>query len=155
MNLGWRLSFAIGAVLGLIILFLRRSIPESPRWLMIHGRPEEAERIVDDIEAQVERNVGGDSLEEPEGSITIRQRDRTSPVEVAQRTLSGGVFCFPLRSAASRMDCAGMGAGWWREIEHANSSSPRGNWVWKSNPTRRVSPLSTGATAGSDLRGWI
>jgi MFS family permease len=83
-NLGWRLSFAIGAVLGLIILFLRRSIPESPRWLMIHGRPEEAERIVDDIEAQVERNVGGDSLEEPEGSITIRQRDRTSLVEVAR-----------------------------------------------------------------------
>ena len=71
-------------MLGLIILFLRRSIPGSPRWLMIHGRPEEAERIVDDIEAQVERNVGGDSLEEPEGSITIRQRDRTSLVEVAR-----------------------------------------------------------------------
>jgi len=52
--------------------------------LLIHGRPEEAERIVDDIEAQVERDVGGDSLEEPEGSITIRQRDRTSLVEVAR-----------------------------------------------------------------------
>jgi MFS family permease len=83
-NLGWRLSFAIGAVLGLIILFLRRAIPESPRWLMIHGRPEEAERIVDDIEAQVGREVGSDSLDEPEGSITIRQRDRTSLVEVAR-----------------------------------------------------------------------
>src|ERR1041384_4096304 len=44
-SLGWRFAFAIGAILGLIIIFFRRWIPESPRWLMIHGRNEEAERI--------------------------------------------------------------------------------------------------------------
>src|SRR3954469_6269823 len=52
-NSGWRLAFFIGPVLGLAIIFLRRSIPESPRWLMTHGREDEAERTVDDIEARV------------------------------------------------------------------------------------------------------
>ena len=41
-------------MLGLIIIYLRRHIPESPRWLMTHGREEEAERTVDEIEAQVQ-----------------------------------------------------------------------------------------------------
>jgi MFS family permease len=54
LNWGWRIGFFIGPVLGLIIIFLRRTIPESPRWLMTHGRNDEAERTVDDIEARVE-----------------------------------------------------------------------------------------------------
>jgi MFS family permease len=53
-NLGWRLAFFIGPVLGLIIIFLRRHIPESPRWLMTHGHAKEAEKTVDDIEARIE-----------------------------------------------------------------------------------------------------
>jgi MFS family permease len=49
----WRLSFGIGAVIGTAILFLRRHVPESPRWLMVHGDPEDAEKIVADVEALV------------------------------------------------------------------------------------------------------
>jgi MFS family permease len=49
-DLGWRVAFFIGAVLGLIILFMRMWIPESPRWLMTHGREKEAEAVVADIE---------------------------------------------------------------------------------------------------------
>src|SRR5947209_120310 len=48
--LGWRFAFAIGAMLGLIVIFFRRWLPESPRWLMIHGRNAEAEKIVDEVE---------------------------------------------------------------------------------------------------------
>jgi MFS family permease len=54
-DLGWRIGFFIGPVAGLIIIYLRRHIPESPRWLMTHGRTDEADKIVDEIEARVER----------------------------------------------------------------------------------------------------
>jgi MFS family permease len=54
---GWRIGFFIGPVLGLIIIFIRRTIPESPRWLMTHGRNDEAESTVDDIEERI-RNTG-------------------------------------------------------------------------------------------------
>jgi MFS family permease len=83
LNLGWRLAFAIGATLGLGILFLRRTLPESPRWLFIHGREEEAERIVDRIEAQV-RDSTGQELAEPDESITVRQRRRIPWRDIAR-----------------------------------------------------------------------
>ncbi|MET3891086.1 MFS family permease [Bosea sp. OAE506] len=51
-EIGWRLAFFIGAALGLIILVLRQWIPESPRWLIGHGRTQEAEAIVAAIEAR-------------------------------------------------------------------------------------------------------
>ncbi len=72
-NIGWRLCFALGVVLGLVILLVRRNVPESPRWLFIHGRGQEAEDLVDGIEERVERETGTD-LPEPGQSITIRQR---------------------------------------------------------------------------------
>jgi len=51
--LGWRFAFGIGAALGLVVIFFRRWIPESPRWLMIHGRNSEAEEIVAKVERQI------------------------------------------------------------------------------------------------------
>src|SRR5437763_4777812 len=51
--LGWRLAFGIGATLGLIIIVFRQWIPESPRWLLIHGRAAQAERILDEVERTV------------------------------------------------------------------------------------------------------
>jgi len=53
-DVGWRVAFGIGAVLGLVILYLRRFLPESPRWLMTHGRIDEAHQVLDEIE----RNMG-------------------------------------------------------------------------------------------------
>lgn len=57
-DLGWRLAFIIGGILALIVIYIRRYIPESPRWLMTHGKPEEALAIVEAIEARVERDTG-------------------------------------------------------------------------------------------------
>ena len=53
-NVGWRIAFFIGPVLGLGIIFLRRHIPESPRWMLTHGHAEEAERVVSGIERDIE-----------------------------------------------------------------------------------------------------
>ncbi len=57
-SLGWRLAFGLGAVLAVMVLFLRKSLPESPRWLLTHGRPDEAETIVARIEDEVRRETG-------------------------------------------------------------------------------------------------
>jgi MFS family permease len=51
--LGWRVAFGLGAILGLVVIFFRRWVPESPRWLMIHGREGEAEAVVDEVERKV------------------------------------------------------------------------------------------------------
>jgi MFS family permease len=51
-DVGWRLAFFIGSALGLVILFLRTWIPESPRWLVIHGKEAEAEKIIEEIETR-------------------------------------------------------------------------------------------------------
>ncbi|HET7335475.1 MAG TPA: MFS transporter [Rhizomicrobium sp.] len=56
--LGWRLAFIIGGMLAIIVVFLRQFVPESPRWLMIHGRNAEAEKIIGEIEARVVADTG-------------------------------------------------------------------------------------------------
>jgi MFS family permease len=71
--LNWRVCFALGFVLGLAILIVRRHVPESPRWLFIHGREQEAEEVTQDIERQVVESTGA-KLDDPEDTITIRQR---------------------------------------------------------------------------------
>ena len=72
-NVGWRLGFGIGGVLGLSILLLRRFVPESPRWLVTHCRAEEAEQTVRDIEKDVTASSGA-NLPPAEGSLTVHPR---------------------------------------------------------------------------------
>jgi MFS family permease len=82
-DVGWRLAFAIGAILGLGILLIRRTLPESPRWLFIHGHEDEAERIVDQIEARVRCETGVE-LPPPDAEITVRQRESIPFRELAR-----------------------------------------------------------------------
>jgi len=57
-DVGWRIGFGAGAIIGLGILYLRRFIPESPRWLITHGQREAAEKTMEQIEAAVARESG-------------------------------------------------------------------------------------------------
>src|SRR4051812_19042576 len=74
-ELGWRFAFGIGAALGLIILLLRRFVPESPRWLILHGQRDDAEHIMRDIETQVEAHSG--ALPPAVGALKLRVRHKT------------------------------------------------------------------------------
>jgi MFS family permease len=67
---GWRAAFGIGAAIGLVILFLRRWIPESPRWLILHDRLPEAEAVIAGIEERV-REASGAPLPPPHGRVRL------------------------------------------------------------------------------------
>ena len=85
-NVGWRVAFGIGAVLGGGVLILRLFVPESPRWLMLRGKEQDADKIVSDIEARVAEKKG--KLPDPEGEkLKIAVRDHTPWSEIFKNML--------------------------------------------------------------------
>ncbi len=86
-DLGWRFAFLIGACLGLIILLMRFWLPESPRWLMIHGRAADAERVVLGIEAEFRAH--GHSLPSAAMPVIRLRARRFTPLREVARTLFG------------------------------------------------------------------
>jgi MFS family permease len=90
---GWRLAFALGAILAVGILVVRRHVPESPRWLFIHGREDEGEEIVRGIERRVGDDIG-DLPEVDDDPITIRQRTTISIPTIARTVFT----LYPRRS---------------------------------------------------------
>jgi MFS family permease len=83
-DVGWRLAFGLGALLGFTILLVRRNVPESPRWMFIHGRAKDAEALVDDIERQVKESTGETELREPRKAIKVREQERVGFITIAK-----------------------------------------------------------------------
>src|SRR5213079_3078284 len=84
-DIGWRVAFFMGSVLGLVIFIMRFWIPESPRWLVIHGRPAEAQLIIAGIEERFRRRgvrLGEESL--PRIRLATR---RFTPLREVAKTL--------------------------------------------------------------------
>ena len=69
---GWRLAFIVGGGIGLVVLFLRRFIPESPRWLMTHGRPEEAADVLSKLEVRIAQETGQPLPPVPKDRLRLR-----------------------------------------------------------------------------------
>ena len=72
-ELGWRVAFVIGGIIGVVVLVVRRFIPESPRWLMTHGEPEQADRVVRGIEDRVRHETGADLPPPTDPPIRLRR----------------------------------------------------------------------------------
>jgi MFS family permease len=81
-DVGWRIAFGLAAFMGLAILLVRRNVPESPRWLFLHGYDAEAERVTADIERQVVADTGQE-LMEPRRTIRVKQRPPMGIGEIA------------------------------------------------------------------------
>jgi MFS family permease len=93
-DLGWRFAYLTGACLGLVVFVMRIWIPESPRWLVIHGHPDQADAIMRDIERSVAGHVqdrpaaasGEDSPPRAWPKLRLRMRDHTPLSEVVLMT---------------------------------------------------------------------
>jgi MFS family permease len=76
-QIGWRVGFGAGAIVGIVILYLRRFIPESPRWLMTHGQLDTAEKSLREIEKMVAQEAG-EPLDPPPQDHAIKVQERHS-----------------------------------------------------------------------------
>ena len=90
----WRVAFLFGPALGFVVLFVRKNLPESPRWLLMHGREEEAEEAVARIERLAEKSTGSLKDVDDAKAIEITPAEDTGYVALA-RTL---FVTYPRRS---------------------------------------------------------
>jgi MFS family permease len=105
LDVGWRIAFALAAVMGLAILLVRRNVPESPRWLFLHGHDAEAERVTRNIEQQVTRATGQELIPPRSASSSARRwasaRSRASCSGCIRSARSSACRCSPARRSST------------------------------------------------------
>lgn len=99
--LGWRCMFALAAVPGLLCYLVQRAVPESPRWLVEHGRPVEAESVMAEIEAKVERGLGRPLPPVPSGPEAVADIDAEAGTDTATDAGAGPAVANPGAGAAA------------------------------------------------------
>jgi MFS family permease len=73
---GWRVAYVVGPVLALVIIYVRRNLPESPRWQVMHGREKEAEATIAEIEGDVAKTKGSLPAVDPSRELEIRPTEQ-------------------------------------------------------------------------------
>ena len=101
---GWRWMFVIVGVGALIVWYLRKRMPESPRWLEANGRNDEAERVISEIEAEVERSTGrklpaAANILEPSSVNAVGRLSDLFSRDMIARTITGSVILIALNTA--------------------------------------------------------
>src|SRR5690606_23776044 len=133
------------------VMLVRRHVPESPRWLFIHGKEAEAERIVDRIEAEVRRETQRE-LPEPGEAVTVRQRD-----VIPFREIAGvAVRRYPRRAVLGLAPYVGQACRYnaivwtWASFSTASSTSDPArsppSWPSSPSPTSSGHPSSAGCS---------
>ena len=82
----WHWVFILQAIPALFVLVIRRYVPESPRWLAVHGHSERAETVMQEIESKVAARLGGSRLPE------AKPQPIAAPARVGLTTLFSGVY---------------------------------------------------------------
>ncbi len=103
LRLGWRLAFLSGLPIAAVVLYMRRHIPESPRWLLVHSRDAEANQVVDGIESEIAEHLGSIAPEQKTVCIQRRTKDpiRNLAVLFQPRYRGRAVLCMALVMANS------------------------------------------------------
>ncbi|RMS36955.1 Major facilitator family transporter [Pseudomonas ficuserectae] len=137
-ELGWRLCFGIGAVLGLLVLLMRLWLPESPRWLLIHGQATQAKKIVEQIRGR---------FAAPGPCAVSRAGQTLAPARARPHAAGGGCqnLAGDVSPAIAGWPDAADGAGFFLQCDFLHLRTGIDRLLWRAVRARRLVCVAAGA----------